>query len=99
MKICCICDSRSTNKHLFRFPKDLRDCWIFFARRFNRKFIHKDNSAICENHFTSDCLIRKKKGRTYLAPGSVPTIFLRENKNRVERIEVRLNKFYLAFAN
>lgn len=101
MVVCAVtdCSSRSLpssqgGKHFFRFPKDtdksnqVRKLWIQFTRR-GSSFDPK-NSAICEDHFAADCFIQKKKGRLYLHKNSVPTIYYREYKNKIEKIEVKL---------
>lgn len=97
MGVCSVsdCESRShlpigKGKHLFRFPREnnkVRENWIKFVRKNN--FSPKESSAICENHFTTDCFVTKKKGRLYLARDSVPTIYIRVLKNKkIEKIEV-----------
>lgn len=100
MVVCAVtdCSSRSQpssqgGKHFFRFPKEndkntkIRKLWIQFTRK-GATFDPK-NAAICEDHFASDCFIQKKKGRLYLHKNSVPTIYYRESKHKLEKIEVK----------
>ena len=109
MVVCAVkdCSSRSQpsnqgGKHFFRFPKEndknnqIRKLWIQFTRRGNS--FDPKNSAICEDHFTSDCIIQKKKGRLYLHKNSVPTIYYRESKHKLEKIEVKIFYFNTKFA-
>lgn len=76
-------------KHFYRFPKNeqFQYLWIQFTRK-GSNFDVKKCSAICEDHFTEDQVVSKKKGRFYLLRGSVPTIYYRETKDGVEKIVV-----------
>lgn len=95
MVVCTVvdCTSRSLQggKHFFRFPKEnsknihIRKLWIQFTRR--GKSFDPKTSVICEDHFAPDCFIQKKKGRLYLHKNSVPTIYYRETKQKLEKIE------------
>ncbi|KAG5680452.1 hypothetical protein PVAND_009960 [Polypedilum vanderplanki] len=95
MVVCSVigCTSRTTpstygRKHFFRFPKhddQRRKLWIQFTRR--EKFDPK-NSVICEDHFKTECFKPKKKGRLNLYENSVPTIYFREMKNKLQKIEI-----------
>lgn len=63
--------------------------------QFSRKgpnFTVKKCSAICEDHFAEDRVITKKKGRLYLLKKTVPTIYYRETKVGLERVEVEFNE-------
>lgn len=102
MVLCTVvgCPSRSMpsthgGKHFFRFPKEndrnkqIRKLWCQFSRR--EKDFDPKSSAICEDHFTPESFIQKKKGRLYLHKHSVPTIYYRETKQKLEKIEVKKN--------
>lgn len=111
MGVCSVigCKSRSLHptsdgKHFFRFPKEnlknnkIRELWINFCVKFSNysNFQPKESSTICENHFTSESFVVKKKGRLYLVKDSVPKIYLKESTNKVEKIEViKLIKSYI----
>lgn len=94
MGVCSVigCQSRSLptasgGKHFFRFPKEnlknnkIRENWIKFTKRLN--FMPKDSSAICEDHFAQESFTMKKKGRLYLVKDSVPTIYVKDLKNKI----------------
>jgi hypothetical protein len=100
MGVCSVigCKTRSSQpssegKHLFRFPKEnvknnkIRQNWIKFTKR-GLEFIPKDSSFICEDHFTAENFVVKKKGRLYLAQDSVPTIYVKESRNNIESVQV-----------
>lgn len=100
MGVCSVigCPSRSFHnsgegKHFFHFPKEnlknnkIRENWIRFSKR--KDFSPKDSSVICEDHFTAESFITKKKGRLYLVKDSVPTIYV-DPKNKNDKIIVSL---------
>lgn len=80
-------------KHFYRFPKneEYKQLWIQFTRK-GPNFSVKKCSAVCEDHFTEDRVVTKKKGRLYLLKNTVPTIYYRESKAGVERIVVEFNE-------
>jgi len=62
---------------LYRFPKkeNIRQAWI---ETMGKNFVPTTTSVLCSQHFSEDCFyysIGGMKQRTYLKPGSVPTIF------------------------
>lgn len=71
-------------KHFYRFPKndEFKLLWVHFTRR-GDDFVVKKCSAICEDHFAYDRIIKKKKGRFYLMKNTVPTIYRRGNERVV----------------
>ena len=79
-------------KHFYRFPHDeeYKKLWIQFTRK-GPNFSVKKCSAICEDHFTEDRVVAKKKGRMYLLKKTVPTVYYRETKAGVEKIVVEFD--------
>lgn len=61
-----------------------------FTRKGNC-FEVKKCSAICEDHFAAERVVSKKKGRFYLLKGTVPTVYYRESKEGLEKINVEFD--------
>lgn len=80
-------------KHFYRFPKceQFKSLWIQFTRKGNN-FDVKKCSAVCEDHFTEDRVVIKKKGRLYLIKKTVPTIYYRDTKEGLERVVVEFDE-------
>lgn len=80
-------------KHFYRFPKNeqFKNLWIQFTRKGNN-FDVKKCSAVCEDHFSEDRVVIKKKGRLYLIKKTVPTIYYRETKEGLERVIVEFDE-------
>lgn len=80
-------------KHFYRFPKNeqFKNLWIQFTRKGNN-FDVKKCSAVCEDHFSEDRVVVKKKGRLYLIKKTVPTIYYRDAKEGIERVVVEFDE-------
>lgn len=73
---------------IYIYQKYHCNCLLLFRKGY---FDVKKCSAICEDHFTEDRIVSKKKGRSYLVRGSVPTVYYRETKEGLEKIEVEFD--------
>lgn len=80
-------------KHFYRFPQDeeYKKLWIQFTRK-GPNFSVKKCSAICEDHFSEDRAVTKKKGRRYLLRKTVPTIYYRNTEEGCEKIVVEFDE-------
>lgn len=79
-------------KHFFRFPKDWRrDLWAKFTLR-GEHFIPKASSTICEDHFSNEC-IQKKKDRVCLSKDAVPKIMVYDTVSYEIRYDEEKRKY------
>lgn len=101
-KSCCVVGCRNNktkvkSTHFFRFPsyQPYRDLWISFSRRGSDYKVRK-HSSICQDHFLPKCFVQKKK-LVLLHDGSIPTIFYRETKDGIEKIELKFDPYVMNY--